>query len=144
MYKEGPIAEASRALESHAQRVRTVAPEEDDAYLGDFLKSWLQNGSGIEETGGEYETYLRVVLNLADQALRGELDVNYRGTPEQNYEDARQRRIVAIDDEGPTGGYALDRATYEQIRFRFLNAGRGLLEEERLAIEYRNQHPGMG
>lgn len=103
---------------------------EEASCLQEYLMAWLENGNGVELTGRNYETYLHVVIDIADAAFRGELNFNYAGREEADYADRRERRIAAIHDETLAGAEALTRSGYEVTAYRREHSGKGILFED--------------
>jgi hypothetical protein len=77
MEQTGPIADAREAFEKF---ISIYLHSEDDSLLQEWLRDWLLFGNGVEYTGRNYETYLRVALDIADATMRGEISFDYCGT----------------------------------------------------------------
>lgn len=107
------IANARRSFEYFARNLQTDPHDVEFNYLQEWLGQWLEHGDGPAATGGNYETWLRVCIDIADAVMRHELSLNYAGTEEAGYADARERRIEGLHEPGYTGAYFLDRAGYE-------------------------------
>lgn len=131
MNKEGPIADASGNFQWFVKQCTSSSfvTLDDEKYLQTYLVHWLEEGNGIEYTGRNYETYLQVVADLADTALRGELDLNYMGIAGYG-STVRERRLEGIHEPGREYSSFLDRATYEVAAYRHENHGRRSLAEE--------------
>jgi hypothetical protein len=98
-------------------------------YLGGWLSLWRDFGDGVEYSGRHFETWLRLCLEIADAAMQGQISFNYRGTPEEDYQDKFARQIDGIDNrENPT--YYDDRTRYEIAVTRWEHEGRGILADD--------------
>jgi hypothetical protein len=124
MEQTGPIADAREAFEKF---ISIYLHSEDDSLLQEWLRDWLLFGNGVEYTGRNYETYLRVALDIADATMRGEISFDYCGT--ENI-DAFPRTIRAIHDPDGLGAHYADRAEYEVAVCRWEHQGRGILTED--------------
>jgi hypothetical protein len=92
--------------------------ESEMGYLQEYLAYWIEVGDGIPATGRNFETYMRVVVDIADAVVRGEISCDYKGTEEAGYQDAYQRNVVGIHDEGYAGSRAFEKEHYEVVAYR--------------------------
>lgn len=121
MEQTGPIARARGDFQTFVhgfdtyQLANSDVPEDERTirYLGFFLRSWLEEGHGLRMTGGNYESYLRVSLDIADAVMQGNIDFNYNGSSER---EPYERQIDGIHNPGDehVAEYA-DRMLYEQL-----------------------------
>lgn len=145
MEKTGPIADARHAFERFVAGfdTSTYGPREEHGftYLQEWLHTWLVFGDGVEYTGRSYETYLRVALDIADAAMRGEVRWDYRGTEEENWTDGYEREpVTAIHnpDSYTRGDHYADRVNYEVSVVRWERSGTDRLTEN---SSYRPPEP---
>jgi hypothetical protein len=114
-------------------------PGERFRYLGNWIKEWLRFGDGVEFTGRNYETYLRVCLDIADAALCGQVDFS-RLARTANLPPVQ---IDGIDNPHDPTDYA-DRAIYEVAVTRWEHGGRGILAEDWSELRVRPPEPTEG
>lgn len=134
MEQSGPIKEARRQFQRFVRHFDISTPRGDDPehrYLGGWLRSWLAFGNGFEYTGRNHATYLRVALDVADAAMRGEIDWNYAGTSENRYEDGYKREgIVALHDpDAEVSSNYTDPVDYERLLFTWEHHREQLTDE---------------
>lgn len=126
-----PMQAARQSFEFFVSRFDTSdVSTVDEEHLQTYLVYWLEEGNGVEYTGRNYETYLRAVVEIADAALQGELDMDYIGSADVGRTDARVRRLKGIHHPDGSESAFLDRATYEIAAYRHENRQRGMLNEE--------------
>jgi hypothetical protein len=124
MEQSGPIVTARREFQKfvrHFDISTLVGDDPEYRYLGGWLQSWLVFGNGFEYTGRNHATYLRVALDVADAAMRGEIDWNYAGTWENGWKDGYEREgIVALHDPDAevSANYA-DPVDYDVLLFKW-------------------------
>jgi hypothetical protein len=119
---------AQKNFEDFVQTSEIPDADRND-YLDHWLTDWLEYGHGVEHTGRHYETYLRTCLHIADMALRGRVNIDYRGTKANNWEDAFPRHIAGIENPDDPAHYD-DRAVYEIAATRWEQQGRDILDRE--------------
>ncbi|MEC3976225.1 hypothetical protein [Amycolatopsis sp. H20-H5] len=126
MEEKNPIAFARDNFAGFVCRLELSGYDEGtDSYLQEYLTGWLEEGNGIELTGGNYETYLRVALDIADAAMCGAINFDYQGTKDYAFKDAYPRRVVAIHQPNAPSSHYADRQEYEVIAYRRAHPGRG-------------------
>lgn len=115
--RSGPIYNATEGFKVFIETfdARHSPGDPSGLYLQTYLTAWLRNGEGIIETGRNFQTYLRVALNIADATMRRQIDFDYCGTQEENYADRRSRTVEALHEPGDYDSYFADPAQYEQI-----------------------------
>lgn len=101
--------------------------EQEEVYLQEYLMTWLERGNGVELTGRNYATYLRVALDIADAAMRGKIDFDYKGSEARGYKDAYRRGVVGVHQAGLTASDALDPARYDILVTQWEFRGTGKL-----------------
>lgn len=128
MHEYGPIAEGRGSFQRFVMRhdASYVEHPEEEEYLQTYMMAWLETGEGVERTGKNYETYLRVALEIADATLRGELNFALRGGPQER---RCERHITGLHEPSYESSQFLDRMTYELAVQRYERS-----ERERLAI----------
>ncbi len=79
MHEFGPIAEGRSSFQRFVMSHDASYDEhpEEEEYLQTYLMAWLETGEGVERTGKNYETYLRVALEIADAKLTSECGIGY-------------------------------------------------------------------
>jgi hypothetical protein len=114
MEKNGTIRWARDSFQDHVQELdtRSAGIEGDETCLQTYLGDWLYGGCAVEYTGGNYETYLRVALDIADATMRGEIDYSYTG------KNGYPRTVTSIHQEGATYSDIFSRTTYEVIEYQ--------------------------
>lgn len=121
MERSGPIYNATESfkvfVETFDSRQSPIDPS--GRYLQTYLTAWLESGDGIVETGGNSQTYLRVALNIADAAMRKQIDFDYLGGQgAESPEDGYARTVEALHEPGNYGNFEshyADPAQYERI-----------------------------
>src|ERR1700733_8614237 len=106
----GPIRGARTNFTYFAQRLQTDPHDVEFNYLQEWFAQWLERGDGVAMTGGSYETWLRVVVDIADGVMQHEVSLDYIGTPEANYADRVERSVVGIHHHEYSGQRYLDRS----------------------------------
>ena len=121
MERPGPISEArnsfARFVREHELPPRVAEPT-TSAPLQEWLMRWLEHGDGVEFTGGSYETFLRVALDVADAAIRGELRLDFEGTEAGNYKDGYKRTLSGIHEPDHTAEHIFNRVGFETTVYR--------------------------
>ena len=127
------MAEAVNAFAEHVRYSDMDDPREPERYLGHWFVDWLKNGNGIEFTGRNYETYLRVCLHVADAVLRSDIRLQ---SVNSDLEDCYPREIVGIDDPGEPSHYD-DRLLFDVSVTRWEHQRRGILAVEEGEAPFR-------
>ncbi|WP_163513555.1 hypothetical protein [Fodinicola acaciae] len=132
--------EAVVAFQDFVAPYDTRSRQDDYTLLQDYLVDWLEAGSAVEYSGGNYETFLKVALHVADAVMKDPSILDYHppspgpypDTPEEQaaWEAARapiSRPIEGILDPTKHSYDAFDRQCYEVVAFRRSNRGTGAL-----------------
>ncbi len=128
MQEYGPIAEGRGSFQRFviSHDASYVEHSEEEEYLQTYMMAWLETGEGVERTRKNYETYLRVALEIADATFRGKFDFTLRG----GLQDRRcERHIKGLHEPSYEGSQFLDRMTYEIAVQRYERS-----EREKLAL----------
>jgi hypothetical protein len=93
-------------------------------HVDDYLVAWLESGNGIEVTGGSFDTFLSIVMPMADAILRQPCILDYHPSGDAPILHRPVQGLI-----NPDGGSRrlFDRRFYEQRAFRIANFGRGVL-----------------
>ena len=152
MKRSGVVGEATRAFQTFVQHyedrdVRSGAleyakdPNADDytevysIYLQTYLSAWLKHGAGVEWSGGDYGAWTRIVVNIADTVMRGEVSCDYVGPGVFEYDPSEPSRayarpIVGIHQPGYMGSDFLDPDRYAVEVYRWDRRGMHRLQED--------------
>ena len=99
-------------------------------YLQTYLDQWLLTGGGVEWSGNNHTTWLRVVMAAADAVMRGDVTCDYYG-PKPPYVDPERtypQPIIGIYEYGSRGDDFLDPDYYAVAAYRWSHRGSGLLQ----------------
>lgn len=118
MEETGPVSDARRNFERFAQHLPADPGDEEYRYLQEYLAQWLEHGDGVAMTGGSYETWLRVAIDIADAVMRHELSLDCTGTPEAGHTDRIVRRVEGIHQPGYSARRYFERAGYEVVAYQ--------------------------
>ena len=150
MIEHGPIGEATQAFQTFVRHyddkdVREMAriyaedPNADEhteiwsIYLQTYLSSWLKYGGGVEWSGADYNAWTRIVVNIADCVMRGQVTCDYEGFHPPAASDpsrAYARPIVAIHNPDYLGHDYLDPDRYAVEVYRWNRRGARQLQED--------------
>jgi hypothetical protein len=102
-------------------------PCEDGAqvYLADLAKDWLEQGDAVETTGGNYTTYLRTCLFVADLAMKDEHALKFAPFNPDEEDDKYRQLVGIINPQNPHSALAFDQEYYEAWAFHRLTGGTG-------------------
>lgn len=82
MEERGPIYRARRDFRNFARDLHPHPDDESYRYLQAWLGDWLIRGDGVAATAGNYETWLRTCVDIADAVFRQEINLDVDGIHE--------------------------------------------------------------
>lgn len=114
----------------YAKDPDTTRYDMPSVYLQTYLDQWLLTGGGVEWSGNNHTTWVRLVVATADAVMRGSVACDYYGPkpPDRDPERGYSRPIVAIYEDGSRGEDFLDPDYYAVAAYRWSHRGSGLLQ----------------
>lgn len=83
--------------------------------LQGYLSAWLEHGEGVEVAGGKFENWLKIIIHIADAAMRAPDLLYYRDSEPQ-----RERSIDGILADDAYGLYhdVLDKQYFDATVYK--------------------------
>lgn len=138
-------AELRRSAQEYAEdpdmETEPPYPVASSAYLQVYLDAWLAVGGGVEWSGGDYTTWLRTVVNVADAVMQQSVSCNFIGTPDRHYSDGYARPIIGVHHPRGDGHDYLDPDRYAVAAYRWERRGSGLLQLDYSRLDDHRQLP---
>lgn len=159
MIEHGPTGEATRAFQHFVhhyddrdvRRSAQIYAEDPNAdehteiysiYLQTYLSAWLGRGGGVEWSGANYNAWTRIVVNIADCVMRGQVTCDYEGPhpPASNRARAYARPIVGINHPDYMGHDYLDPDRFAVEVYRWDRRGTRQLQEDYSDYNFDDLH----